>query len=245
MNQWKVITASALGFNSGTPKDESQDCINYHSDNQSLIAIISDGAGSALFSKTGAEIICKSVCEELSKFSDDIRKARKNIFDVIAKARTEIEKTASKSKTHLSDYHATLIGVIANNYYGFMFHIGDGVAIASQNADFTDFIISKPENGDYINETYFLTMNNWEEHLRIIDFENPRYLCLMSDGLTGFAFSNDYDEIKSGFLAPISRFLDNNEVDYASKALFNTISSSNAHNINSDDKSIIWAKFED
>ncbi len=245
MISWKVISASTPGIENNQPKSECQDFLAHYAREDSFIAIISDGAGSALLAKTGAQTICEAMISELKPYLNNPQKAKKEINEIIGRARIKIEKLASKNKTYLSDYHATLVGVIANPNYGFFFHIGDGAGLCSQDVDFDDFIISKPENGDFINETFFITMENWEEHLHIKEFEKPRYICLMSDGLTGFTLSNDCTEIKTGFLAPISRFLDNNEPSYGSKALLNTISSSNAHNINSDDKSIIWAKFED
>ena len=52
--------------------------------------------------------------------------------------------------------------------------------------------MSKPENGEYINQTFFITDDNWEEKLRFfkIDFKYE-VLLAMTDGVTAMALKNN------------------------------------------------------
>ena len=65
----------------------------------------------------------------------------------------------------------------------------------------------------------------------------------MSDGLTNFAFSPDYKRIERGFIAPINEFLrETPSKNKAVRALNNTLNTPQAKKLNSDDKTLLWAK---
>ena len=71
--------------------------------------------------------------------------------------------------------------------------MGDGAAVILNTKkvvdnQFKEFILSEPMNGEYANETYFITMDKWENYLRIKEF-NIEFdaIFLMSDGVTALA----------------------------------------------------------
>ena len=65
---------------------------------------------------------------------------------------------------------------------------------------------------------------------------------LMTDGVTNFAFKNDYEEIETGFVNPINIFLHNEKnKNKALRALNNTLANPKALKINPDDKTFLWA----
>ena len=106
-------------------------------------------------------------------------------------------------------------------------------------------IISEPENGAFSCETYFYTMDDWQDCLRFIPFENVDRLLLMTDGVTGFVFSDDFYKIHRKFLIPIVEYLEKeNRRTYAVKALKNTLDDVRARRLNADDKTILWAKLQ-
>jgi sulfur transfer complex TusBCD TusB component (DsrH family) len=66
---------------------------------------------------------------------------------------------------------------------------------------------------------------------------------LMSDGVSSFALSPDGDKIEECFLVPINNFLLNEKTKAkALKALTSTLSNKKAASLNSDDKTLLWAK---
>lgn len=218
-------------------------CCAKHTANK-LVAVVSDGAGSARYSKTGAKLICETLCNLL------IKSKYENIQQEVIKA---IEITRQKLIIHrlnktkntagLNNFAATVVGVFYHKGKGIFFHIGDGAGIAFKQNEYDTLIISEPENGAFSCETYFYTMDNWQEALRFTSFENADRIMLMTDGVTGFVFSDDFYKIRQNFLIPIVQYLENeSQKKSAVRALENTLNDERAQHLNADDKTILWAK---
>ena len=209
-----------------------------------LVAVVSDGAGSALHSKIGAKVVCETLCDILIR--SDIKNIRQNVVKAINVARDKLifhKLNKSKTSDDLINFAATLVGVFYHKGQGVFFHIGDGAGIAFSHGKYDDFIISEPENGAFSCETYFYTMDDWQDCLRFTEFTNMDRIMLMTDGVTGFVFSDDFYKIRHKFLVPIVQYLEKEpRKTYALKALENTLNDRQAQRINADDKTILWAK---
>ena len=208
------------------------------------VAVVSDGAGSAKYGKIGAKIICETLCDVLVKsnlknIKDDVKKAI-----ITAREKLLIHRcNKSKSANELINFSATLVGAFYHNGRGLFFHIGDGAGIAFKANCPADLIISEPENGAYSCETYFYTMSDWSDFLRFKPFENINRLILMTDGVTGFVFSDDFYKVRQNFLFPIIEYLENEaSKKRALSALRNTLNDRKAQHINPDDKTMLWVK---
>ena len=83
-------------------------------------------------------------------------------------------------------------------------HIGDGYILALDEID--AHIISEPSNGEYANETYFFTQNDFEQNLRIYNHEltKYKYIMLSSDGLEPILIKNK--KPFEGFFKPVINF---------------------------------------
>jgi hypothetical protein len=136
------------------------------------------------------------------------------------------------------DFAATLVGAIAQNRKSIVFHIGDGAAVFFGGDD-KEFV-SQPENGEYANETFFVTMKNWTDHLRltVVPF-CPTAMFLMSDGVTPFALAKG--GISTGFLRPIWSFLSAKGTEEGVLGVENLLTSDGASQISNDDKTLAWA----
>lgn len=223
-----------------------QDYSCYKHDKNKTVGIVSDGAGSAKYSRIGAKIICQTLCDLLIR--SNLRDIRDNVIKAINIARRKLimhRLNKSKSTDELINFSATVIGFFCHNNHGIFFHIGDGAGIAFGSGSYDNLIISEPENGAFSCETYFYTMDDWQDCLRFIPFENVDRLLLMTDGVTGFVFSDDFYKIHHKFLIPIVEYLENEpRQTYAAKALKNTLDDVRARRLNADDKTILWAKLQ-
>ena len=226
---------------------QHQPCQDYSlssQDGKNLVAIVSDGAGSSKYGRIGAKIICETLTALLKDI--DFNEAKKAIPQAIGIARSKlIRHRLNKTKTEASllDFSATLVGVIYHKNKGLFFHIGDGAALAFHDDKYINFTASRPENGHFKCETYFYTMDDWKDSLRFTSFENAHTIFLMSDGVTNFSFSRDYQNVEKSFLQPIADFLSKeSSKTKALRALSNTLSNPKALKLNSDDKTLVWIK---
>ena len=142
----------------------------------------------------------------------------------------------------LTEFHATLVGVIAGPHGGVFFHIGDGAGCATLLDDLSVKVMSLPENGEYANETYFFTRSDWKDHLRLNPF-GPHFnlIALMSDGVTPFALEPGKSGPHPPFFGPVSNFLAHHNREEGERALAATLERDAIRKITGDDKTLVWA----
>ncbi len=241
----RVVAASVCGPMHRYRKMPCQDYFKHKICGRNFVAVVSDGAGSAKYGKIGARVICETMVDLLANCRFDNIKAK--ILSSIETARRKLMRhrlNKSKGTDGLIDFSATVVGAVCSpEGEGLFFHIGDGAGIALSGDDYDCFVASKPENGNFSCETFFYTMDDWKDSLRFTPFEHADTIFLMSDGLTNFAFSADYSRIEKGFIAPINTFLRNEKSrPKALRALNNTLNLPMAKRLNSDDKTLLWAR---
>lgn len=240
----QILSANIQGALHRTKNMPCQDCYASKVNKNKLVAIVSDGAGSAKYGKIGARIICDTLCDLLIR--SDFKNIRQNVTEAINVARQKLilhRRNKSKSAGGIMDFSATVIGVFCIKNKGVFFHIGDGAGLAFYQGQSDDFVISEPANGAFSCETFFYTMSDWQDNLRFTFFENANRIMLMTDGVTDFVFADDFYKIRQKFLFPIINYLEQEpDKTAAQKALCNTLNDSRAQRINADDKTLVWVK---
>lgn len=243
--QIDIIKVSVCGALHKSKNLFCQDFACHKIKGKKLVAVVSDGAGSAKYGRIGARVIAETMCDLL--ISSDFKNVRQNVEKAVLTARKKLEfhrLNRTKSEHTLADFSATIVGVFYDGGKGIFFHIGDGAGLAFFDEEYQSYKISEPENGAFSCETFFYTMQNWQENLRFCEFENAKFLVLMTDGVSGFVF-DDFQNLRNNFLPPIMQYLNTEQrKNYALKALQNTLSSREAMRINGDDKTILWAKLK-
>lgn len=240
-NEYKIIAARVVGAahrNCGLP---CQDYYQYAS-GKNLVAVLSDGAGSAKHGKIGAKILCSKLCDILKNVDfEHIETEIKNAVAIVRQLLIVHRFNATKNESGLDDFAATLVGTVYHRGNGIFFHIGDGAALSLHSDN--EFRLSRPENGDFSCETYFFTQTYWKANLRFTRFSQPKVMFLMSDGVTPFAFQSDFQNIEPKFIMPINDFLmtEPNKLK-AARALSNTLNTPRAQKLNPDDKTLVWIK---
>ncbi|MFT3806317.1 PP2C family serine/threonine-protein phosphatase [Arenimonas sp.] len=250
---WRVFAAAAIGkshIDGGIP---CQDAFAQGVVGDTLIAVVCDGAGSQAFSHLGAQVVSAAVVEGLSQRlaqGEPLCALDANAFaslavDVVARARAAIEARALAESHELGNYACTLVGAIADGERGFFFHIGDGQAVMDGRDAAQPALMSLPENGEYANETYFVTGEAWREHLRVTPIDRAqRAIVLMSDGAAPFVMMKGNAGLYRPFMDPVERFLATVSEADGSRGLAGTLEDPRTYTITGDDKTLLIALWQ-
>ncbi len=228
---WRVSGLVRRGKSHQRHGKECQDAIFMLSEKKRVSIALSDGAGSAKLSSIGSKI----VTETLSKafFNDferlwDIREKEDLPRIISSLSKSAIQNEINKSGGNMEDYNSTLLLFAAKGKRAIMAHIGDGIAILKEKNDFK--VLSKPENGEFANQTFFIGENDCERHIKVQSFiiERPSMtLFLMSDGAEKCYYSRARDELFSlnslEFLAASSMLFDSNMMSSPLERTFDEI----------------------
>jgi serine/threonine protein phosphatase PrpC len=251
---FRVFAAKAMGkshIDSGIP---CQDAFAFEFIDDVLIAAVCDGAGSAALSHIGSQTaatlvvnyfaaLCRSDRAIVQMSAEAFKcEAEKAVIEI----RAALQALAITENTALQDYAATLVGVVLTRSGGYFFHIGDGLAIAQTVADQNHHaVISLPENGEYANETYFITGGEWQAHLRITAIPTDvGVLALMSDGAAPFVMNKTSTDFFRPFIEPVRDYLQSVSEQEGSAALAGTLADERTYQITSDDKALLIALWQ-
>ena len=249
---WRVFAASAIGTSHREDGRPCQDAFAHRADADNLIAVVCDGAGSCEQSHVGARVVSESVVHAIATQignnlvgSDSSAEQWKTVVEtVIASAREALQAVAKAAAGDLSAYASTLVGVVAWPSRLFFFHVGDGYAVARPRAPDAPDIVSLPENGEYVNETYFVTGTQWLHHLRTACHDVPiETVVLMSDGAAPFAMAKGNRELHRPFIDPVQRFVDQAGEAEGTEALARTLGDPRTDSITTDDKTLLIARW--
>ena len=236
----RIYAASAIGKGHTDHGIPCQDAFYFNRRNELVAAAVCDGAGSAPSSDIGAKECATTVCNWLLEQLDGKTLECDQAFfeQCLITARNRLESCAAELSLPVRDVACTLVGAVLNAQGGYLFHIGDGFAVVELTDDTT--ITSLPENGEYSNETYFVTGSDWQSHLRVTPFSGTvRSLVLMSDGAMSFAAKGD--KLFAPFINPIKAFLTTVPEDQGSVALHDTLADERTWKITTDDKTLLVA----
>ena len=202
--RFRLGTASCLGASHEAEGSPNQDSVvvaeTYHSLVGSVaILAVSDGAGSARQSHHGSRAACAGAVESLlrqiqrkppvafkshllrSGLRRAVRHARRR---VISQSHT---RGAGISSEAIREYACTLmVAVFTQDIVG-VAHVGDGCVVAGSGAEWQ--LLSEPDNGEFANETTFLTTGRSLPRIRVVPASDIDCLAVITDGLQNVALS--------------------------------------------------------
>ncbi len=180
---WKAAGNYVQGISHYKNNVPCQDFVYYHADTKIACVSLADGAGSAKHADIGAKMSTKKIVNLLVEhfelfYEADAIFVQKKIYHIL---QTNIGIIAKKNNSNRKDFASTLLFVAVKENKFIAGHIGDGIICYLKN-DLLE-IISPPDNGEFVNETYFTTSKNYLHHLRL--FKGTL------NGITGFALMSD------------------------------------------------------
>lgn len=252
---WRVAAASVRGKSHEESGDVCQDShyVESSSDGTWLAVAVSDGAGTAASSDESSRLACLSFARFLIAQVPKLQRhgAGDWLIDAILHHVLDFRESLRQKcgSEDIRKFNCTLLVALLGPDRGISVHIGDGALFggaASQKnpetVDFSgDFSISNPENGEYANETFFITEMNWVKHLRVVSLGKVDWLVVGTDG--GMALALDSKNVpKTGFVPPVFEQLLGAKSDFArDQRLVEILSDRQADRVTSDDKTLVFA----
>ena len=208
-SSWQVYGASSIGKSHIDSNLPNQDSIYLQKTEHGMVAVVCDGAGSAKFSQAGAAFFSQSIGKMLlslgvsrsvssSGITLDLGQLTQQIIEQLSQIRLDLQSQLP-AESSLRDYHTTFTGLlIHSNHQALLVQIGDSPLTTSQfvvRHPHIDYFTNLQVYGDdskneYVNETHFITQDNWQSFLRVepIDLSQVDCLALMSDGCADLVF---------------------------------------------------------
>lgn len=210
MSNWSWASASVRGTSHVKSGTRCQDAHQCRLINGSLIAIVSDGAGSAQYGGEGASLVARGLMKRAEthfgsslELPDDAL-----IWDWIDEVRDLLSLAAERRGVLPRAFASTLVGVLATSNQTLVMHIGDGVAAMRMRDDAKWTVPLWPAHGEYASTTYFV-VDEPAPQLRLHRSDNPaEVIVAMSDGLErlalNFADEQAHAPFFDGIIKPVA-----------------------------------------
>ncbi len=184
---------------------------------------LADGAGSCKYSDIGAELITKKILQYIKENFEILFKDKNIRLTLIDYIENELQKITTNNNITFKDLSSTLLFIAIKNNKFIIGHIGDGVIGMLDNKDNLK-TISKPDNGEFSNSTFFTTSIKYKERLRILKgtLKSSVGFILMSDGAEESLYNKKEESLSDTNKIIINWLKNNNETD-VEKALFSNL----------------------
>lgn len=212
-SKWVVVGASVQGTSHMKMALPCQDAHAYRGINDSVILVaVADGLGSAVYAQAGSQLAVAGAIAYLEQelyetMPQDEAAWLQLIRDSFLSACARLKEEAEKNQTELRDYSTTLVLAILTSDWLVIGHIGDGAAVALFD-DGSLVLTSPPQNDEYANVTFPLTMLDMEQ---VAEFKatpvKVKALALMSDGMQHVSIRTSDNTPHQPFFEPLFRQL--------------------------------------
>jgi hypothetical protein len=212
--EWRYVAASVAGTSHLARDASCQDAsecrlIHLVDGTTVLVAVVSDGAGSASRGDAGASLACAYFHHEIADYFADGRRVldlgREQLEDWLRAFGEEVEILAEAEGREARDFACTLLGAIVEVEQAAIFQIGDGAVVVAGDPDPDVLgVVFWPQRGEYANQTYFATDPDapGQAELVLID-RTVDEVALFSDGLQGLALTYATRAAHAPFFRPV------------------------------------------
>lgn len=252
---WHCVGTSVIGKSHIDSGIECQDFHSFRISKDQLWAalVVCDGAGSAKRSAESAATVANFFSKSLLNLAEtlDHKSPGEWINDYVIQSILDIRsklRDAAQSDT-LAQFHTTLVASLIGPHGGFAIHIGDGAIFtgninkdkSSGNTNLDDgLFISAPHNGEYANETFFITEPGWIKNLRITPISKCDWLMLCSDGGASLTLNHDSSALRPEFFVPLVTGIKNENDASRENFLYEAVATDKTWALTNDDKTLLF-----
>ncbi len=205
---WRVVAASAVGTShTGTGAGCQDSCLAQVEANPGkpplLTIFVADGAGSATYGGTGAELAIEAATAFVGQHNASTEFALNDHWAVecIQAVRAKIYAAADQQGTKARDYACTFLGVVASPFTTLIMQIGDGGIVVDVGNGLE--VPITPMVGEYANMTNFVTDENAIDVLAVVALPTrAEKVAVFSDGIQRLALNMATNTAHAPFFAP-------------------------------------------
>jgi hypothetical protein len=164
--------------------------------------------------------------------------AKADVEQWLRDVQVRISAHAAVQKNEPRDFASTLVFVVASEQATVCAQVGDGAIVLNDGKKLA--VALWPENGEYANQTYFVSQEDAAEHIQFAKFGPVRDFVLFSDGLQRLALNEAERVPHPGFFVPLLRAVRSaEELDSTTHQLETFLDSDRVNGKTDDDKSIV------
>jgi hypothetical protein len=215
-----------------------------------LIAVASDGAGSAALAQIGSTLACNLFVDEVkSHIEGGATRALLSdnfIVDWVGKFRRTAAGWSRADGARIQDFACTLLAAVVWHDRALYFQIGDGAIVESRRDEPERYaVVCWPQQGEYANMTNFLTdADAAEKVVREARSGAIDEVAIFTDGIQRLALDYGARSAHAPFFAPLFAWLRPRPGGYSRELSDSLAVYLNSEKINSrtdDDKTLILA----
>lgn len=255
MTAWKHISASVVGTShvlTGAPCQDNNVCrvFTLEDGSEVLVAVASDGAGSAKRAEEGSALACSLLIQEMEALfgaEGELSEITKEFLtNWLVSFQREVTLRAEHEELRARDFACTLVAAIIGERSAVFAQIGDGAMVVPSPEEPDEYCyIFWPQKGEYANETYFATDPEAHTNLQY-DFVPRRIdeVAVLTDGIQNLALHYQTQAAHNPFFVPVFAWLrpaSENDADKFTTSLATYLASEKINQATDDDKTLILA----
>lgn len=253
IHKWRTAYASVIGSShqkNGTCCQDAGHCriVKTIDGSDVLLAVASDGAGSAIRSEIGAQLTVESF---LMQFEEVVKKNplstidRPYVLNWLQNLKDIIFEKAEQESFSPKEYACTILAAIVGHDSAIFFQIGDGAIAISELGSVDYGHMFWPQHGEFANQTNFLIQKNIEEILEFAFVQQTfESISIFTDGIERLVLDFADQAVYSPALRPIFNWLERCEPssdESPSAALIAYLNSDFINSRTDDDKTLVMA----
>lgn len=244
---WRAIGKSVVGTSHLKGQLPCQDYADYLrcqiGGEPVLVAGISDGAGSAALSHLGSQAAVGALLRQAASCERPVADISRGDVQVwFSSALAHLKSVAEQERIETRDLACTALVAVLGDRHAVFAQIGDGAWVAETNGVFG--AVTWPQNGEFANETKFITSPDALESLQFQKCSSPLTSAAgFTDGIQSLALNLGARSVHVPFFQPMFAALgDCDDETSLLSPLISFLSSDRVSERTDDDKTLVLAR---